>query len=130
MLHIYCADCGGKTDYTLNKPSFCSQCGKPFATVKASMSKPIVIPRVEEAQTIEPTEDSSVSLPNLRRIEIAVQIDSSAPGVKLGDIYALEKDVPDSVRRKNIKISSKAKRNIVNTWRQEASSSQPLDIKE
>ncbi len=31
MLKIYCSDCGAVTEYSLNKPKFCSSCGFSFS---------------------------------------------------------------------------------------------------
>ena len=30
MLKIYCSECGSPTEYSLNKPKFCSSCGRSF----------------------------------------------------------------------------------------------------
>ena len=34
MLKIYCTECGAPTEYSLNKPKFCSGCGNPFGAKK------------------------------------------------------------------------------------------------
>jgi len=31
MLSTYCQDCGGKNEYSVVKPKFCSSCGQPLA---------------------------------------------------------------------------------------------------
>jgi hypothetical protein len=34
MLKIYCSECGSPTEYSLNKPKFCTNCGNSFFGAK------------------------------------------------------------------------------------------------
>jgi uncharacterized Zn finger protein (UPF0148 family) len=64
MLKIYCSECGSPTEYSLNKPKFCTNCGNSFLGVR---KEKVVLPVQMQKQTItkakrtniEPEDDDS-----------------------------------------------------------------------
>lgn len=42
MLKFYCVECGNPTTYSLNKPKFCSSCGKNFSIINNTSKSSVV----------------------------------------------------------------------------------------
>jgi len=54
MLKTYCSECGGPTEYSLNKPKFCSNCGNSF---DKKVALQVLKPKRTISRVQEPTED-------------------------------------------------------------------------
>ena len=83
MPSTYCSSCGHKTDYTLQKPKFCSECGQSLGTLKPSVVKQKEPEPVDDEKSIEnfdPDGSDIYEVPELKgglQYEIEVTEDSS-----------------------------------------------------
>jgi hypothetical protein len=98
MLKIYCTECGAPTEYSLNKPKFCSGCGNPFGgkkqeekvVQKVLLQKPTITAKREniEPQDYE-DEDAEVSevneVPNIDNLDFDINLITPTPE-KIGNI--------------------------------------------
>lgn len=72
-MKIYCQKCGTATEYSLNKPKFCFNCGSGFSTVNASAPKPINnIPKV--TQNEEEEEISVEKVPDISKLDFEIDV--------------------------------------------------------
>jgi ribosomal protein L37E len=108
MPSTYCSSCGHKTDYSLQKPKFCSECGQSLATLKPSVAKKKESEPVNSEENIEnfdPDGSDVYEVPEIRgglQYEIEVTED---PSFTLGSIMP----EPSSVKKINKKRSRTAK---------------------
>jgi len=98
MLKIYCTECGAPTEYSLNKPKFCSSCGNSFGAKKQEekvvqkvlMQKPTIIAKREniEPQDYE-DDDAEISevneVPNINNLDFDINLITPA-SEKIGNI--------------------------------------------
>ena len=83
-MKIYCQKCGTATEYSLNKPKFCFNCGSGFSTVNASAPKPINnIPKV--TQNEEEEEISVEKVPDISKLDFDIDV-RPQKGVKLNNL--------------------------------------------
>jgi uncharacterized Zn finger protein (UPF0148 family) len=99
MLKIYCTECGAPTEYSLNKPKFCSSCGNPFSGAKKQEEK--VVQKVllqkptitAKRENIEPQDyeddDAEVSevneVPNIDNLDFDINL-ITPTSEKIGNI--------------------------------------------
>ena len=110
----YCIDCGSPTEFSLRKPLYCSNCGKPFDKVsplnKASnifSSKNDEVVLVENDDEDELDSSGPVGHLNINNIEVDVDL----PKVKKESIKSIiGTEKPDrKPNKKNKNIKSKPK---------------------
>ena len=99
MLKIYCSECGSPTEYSLNKPKFCTNCGNSFlgtkkeekAALPVQMQKPTITkakrPNIEpedyEDDDSEITEVNEV--PDINNLDFDIDVNEHK-GEKIGNI--------------------------------------------
>lgn len=99
MLKIYCSECGSPTEYSLNKPKFCTNCGNSFLGTKkeekvalpVQMQKPTITkakrPNIEpedyEDDDSEITEVNEV--PDINNLDFDIDVNEHK-GEKIGNI--------------------------------------------
>ena len=82
-MKAYCPDCGTKHEYTINKPNFCVNCGRPFAGAPPKPETPAPEPEIVQ----EDEQPVSASYSNMSNLDIEMEI-NPRKGVSLGDIMA------------------------------------------
>lgn len=104
MLKIYCTECGSPTEYSLNKPKFCANCGNSFTGAKkeekvalpVQMQKPTITkakrPNIEpedyEDKDMEISEVNEV--PNIDNLDFDISVPTST-SEKIGNIVGSSK---------------------------------------
>jgi len=85
MLKTYCSDCGAPTEYSLNKPKFCSSCGgafdkkvalpalKPKRTI-SKIQNPIQSESLDYIEDSEDTVDEIDHVPNISSIDYELSL--------------------------------------------------------
>lgn len=82
-MKTYCPDCGTKHEYTINKPNFCVNCGRPFAGAPPKPETPAPEPEIVQ----EDEQPVSASYSNMSNLDIEMEL-NPRKGVSLGDIMA------------------------------------------
>lgn len=82
-MKTYCPDCGTKHEYTINKPNFCVNCGRPFAGAPPKPETPAPEPEIMQ----EDEQPVSASYSNMSNLDIEMEL-NPRKGVSLGDIMA------------------------------------------
>lgn len=83
-MKIYCQKCGNATEYSFDKPKFCSGCGSSF--VIASSFIPKTVKPVTKITHNEPEEEISMErVPDLDKLDFEISI-SANKGVKLNNL--------------------------------------------
>ena len=83
-MKIYCQKCGNGTEYSFDKPKFCSGCGLNFSI--ASSHIPKIIKPAKIITQIEDEEEISVEkIPNISKLEFDIDIKSNR-GSKLNNL--------------------------------------------
>jgi len=123
MLKIYCSDCGSPTEYSLNKPKFCTNCGNSFLGVKkekvalpVQMQKPII--SKAKRQNIEPEdyEDDNAEItevnevPDIDNLDFDIDIQPDIVE-KIGDIIG-SSDEPNFLRQNRSKLTINKKEQL------------------
>jgi len=96
MLKIYCSECGSPTEYSLNKPKFCTNCGNSFfgakkVTIPVQMQKPTITkakrPNIEpEDYEDDDTQITEVNeMPDINNLDFDINIQPDIVE-KIGDI--------------------------------------------
>lgn len=114
MLKIYCSDCGAPTEYSLNKPKFCSGCARPFVNSLANKSqnqvtqvKPILKNKNHENDYEDDDhQDQEINhVPQLSKLDCEI-IESKPRGVKIKDLAGTS-NAPKTPSDANFTIKSK-----------------------
>jgi len=109
MLSTYCQDCGGKNEYTVTKPKFCSSCGAPLAKglMEAKGATPLkkAYTQAESNQREVHDQDGTdiYEVPDILNLEYDIEFESDA-SFTLGSIMPRDQSVPKRKRgrpRKN-----------------------------
>lgn len=134
MLKIYCAECGGPTSYSINKPKFCSHCGNPFEKLvvnkvqlqKQTISK--IRPVQKEHLDLEDDdEESDIDyVPEISKIDCEIIHDQSK-SEKIGNILGTSD--PSSrtkgPKQKGKKITKAERKKFLEDFAREAGSIRP-----
>lgn len=83
-MKIYCQKCGNATEYSFDKPKFCSGCGSSFITASSFISKtakPVIKITHNESQEEIPVE----KVPHLDKLDFEINV-NSAKGIKLNNL--------------------------------------------
>lgn len=88
MLSTYCQHCGGKNEYRLTKPKFCSSCGQPLSSdfVQAK-SKELEKPSINKKINVEVHDEDGTDIyevPDISNLEYEIEVSNSS--FKLGSI--------------------------------------------
>ena len=120
----YCIDCGAPTEYSLKKPIFCTNCGKPFEK-NTQVSQPIVqklqpqkptIAKKINAQELELDNDIDIDyddqdikeVPNISSLQIETSSEDPVRGVKLKDLMGTSTNTKkERKKEKSKKVSKK-----------------------
>lgn len=135
MLKVYCTECGAPTEYSLNKPKFCSSCGNPFIGTKKEqpvvqkvlMQKPTIASKRPNIQ-VEDFEDDDLEVtevnevPNLDGLNFDIQIQPDNVE-KIGNIIGSSAE-GNSLRRNREKIKVNKKEQLEN-FQKEAGAIKP-----
>jgi len=137
MLKIYCPDCGAPTEYSLNKPKFCSSCGSSFngqvvkkeekVVQKVLMQKPTIAkrPNIEpEDYEDEDTEVTEVNyVPEIS--DLSFDIDVSSRGKEtLGSIMGSSAGQSNELR-KNKTFEKVDKKKVMEDFAKEGGAIRP-----
>lgn len=70
-MKIYCQKCGSGTDYSFNKPKFCSGCGSSFSSVHSvnKIAKPVNYNKITPNQD---DEESVERVPNISKLDFDI----------------------------------------------------------
>ena len=74
---MYCQSCGGKLEYTLNKPNFCMNCGIALGSVDPSKGQPV-------------PEEKALNLSGLSKLDVEVH-HPEANILTIGEVVAQDK---------------------------------------
>lgn len=86
-MKAYCPDCGTKHEYTINKPNFCVNCGRPFAGAPPKPAAPAPENVPAQAEAIEEELEETADFSSMSGLDIDLEI-QPRQGVSLGDIMA------------------------------------------
>lgn len=84
MLSTYCQSCGGKNEYTVTKPKFCSSCGTPLAQglVEARGTTPLkkTYSQARPIQREVHDEDGTdiYEVPDISNLEYEIEVSNSS----------------------------------------------------
>ena len=81
MLSTYCQHCGGKNEYRLTKPKFCSSCGQPLSQSERGIQKPKADLR-KHSRAMEMSIDDKdgtdiYEVPNISSLEYEIEVSNS-----------------------------------------------------
>ena len=147
MLKIYCTECGAPTEYSLNKPKFCSSCGKPFdkniVVNPVQLQKPTITKFEKIKKSISTDEDhydeeddnyyeDNASVPNINKIDFEIS-DITHNKIKMRDVLPKRSEVTSSSSEeiakpsKNNKLIKKKVKNqeFLNQFKAEAGTLRP-----
>ena len=81
MLSTYCQQCGGKNEYRLTKPKFCSSCGEPLSDSKRDVQKPKADfkkhSRAMEMSIDDEDGTDVYEVPNISHLEYEIEVSNS-----------------------------------------------------
>ena len=106
MLSTYCQNCGGKNEYTITKPKFCSSCGTPLTQglAEAKGATPLKQSYVQSRPIQKEVHDEDgtdiYEVPDISNLEYEIEVSNST--FTLGSIMPREqkKDEALPVKRK------------------------------
>ena len=94
----YCSEsgCGGKTEYTVTPPKFCSKCGEPFdkafkKKVEASKTAPVVTQVIIQKNVAPVEEEVNLPQPSINDVIVA-----TASKVTIGDLSRVATPLKES----------------------------------
>ena len=124
-MKVYCTNCGSGTEYSLNKPQFCSSCGTPFAQLSASAPRRVfkAAPVVASAPIVDEDEEEYEEeyIPSLNGLDFDLQTSKSFNSAPLDQIAGTSNGERDNYRREV--DPSYSKESILNDLKWEAGSS-------
>jgi hypothetical protein len=83
-MKIYCQKCGNGTEYSFDKPKFCSGCGSGFS-IASSHAPKITKPVTKITQVDEEEEISVERVPNISKLDFDIDVRSNK-GAKLDSL--------------------------------------------
>jgi hypothetical protein len=83
-MKIYCQKCGNGTEYSFDKPKFCSGCGSSF-TIAPSIASKVIKSTPRITQIDEEEEIATERVPNISKLEFDIDIKSNR-GSKLNNL--------------------------------------------
>jgi len=83
-MKIYCQKCGNATEYSFDKPKFCSGCGSSFVIASSFIQKTLkTAPRITQQEPEE--EIATEKVPHISKLDFDININSNR-GVKLNNL--------------------------------------------
>ena len=130
MLKTYCPECGSPTEYSINKPKFCSGCGKSFLDNISKQNKFIQKPNPIKAKTFieEDYEDEDVEindikeLPDIKDLDFEISITPSN-SEKIGQIAGTSNK--NDLRQREDHIDPSINENFLENFAKEAGAIRP-----
>lgn len=128
-MRIYCQKCGNGTEYSFDKPKFCSGCGSNFAIASSfvpKVSKPA--PRITQEE--EEEEISVERVPNISKLDFDIDIRSNK-GSKLNNLMGTHNG--QSSEETNFKAQGFDRKEALEAFKREAGyypSRQPMNEEE
>lgn len=114
MLKLYCSECGTPTEYSLNKPKFCSNCGNSFfgnkreekVVQKTLLQKPTL---KAKRQNVEPQDidddDYEITevnqMPDIEGLDFDIHVQPDHKET-IGNIVGTSKEKENSLRKNRI----------------------------
>lgn len=83
-MKIYCQKCGNATEYSFDKPKFCSGCGSGFA-IASSVTRNVVKPTVKVTQNDPEEEIATERVPDISKLDFEININAHR-GTKLNNL--------------------------------------------
>ena len=124
-MKVYCTNCGSGTEYSLNKPQFCSSCGTPFAQLSAGAPRRVfkAASVVASAPVVDEDEEEYEEeyIPSLNGLDFDLQTSKSFNSAPLNEIAGTNNGERDNYRREV--DPSYSKESILNDLKREAGSS-------
>jgi hypothetical protein len=131
MLKIYCSECGSPTEYSLNKPKFCSHCGASFdSKYNINLKSDVAIKKqniYEKIGAIEDEDDSDVDasiINNIKRLDFEVS-SVKLPKNKIKDIAGTSQGRERSEKGSRKKMSKLEKKRILEEISNESKAIRP-----
>lgn len=87
-MKIYCQRCGSATEYSFDKPKFCSTCGNGFALAQSSPPRQRTAPPPKITQK-EEEDDGPERVPDISSLEVEIEA-SPRKGEKFGSILGTQ----------------------------------------
>ena len=115
-MRIYCQKCGNGTEYSFDKPKFCSGCGSSFSTVSSVAAK-ITKPSPRITQVDEEEEISVERVPNISKLDFDIDIKSNK-GAKLNNLMGTHNG--QSAEETNFKAQGFDKKEALESFKREA----------
>tara|TARA_R110000796_G_scaffold200958_1_gene317098 strand:+ start:706 stop:1005 length:300 start_codon:yes stop_codon:yes gene_type:complete len=89
-MNIYCRKCGGKNEYSLQKPSFCGGCGESFNAAGPPTKRKIVTEdeydNKEDSETTARETTFNSSSTGMTKIEF--EVEGGPTSIKAGEIFS------------------------------------------
>jgi len=83
-MKIYCQKCGNATEYSFDKPKFCSGCGSSFVIASSFIQKTVKpAPRITQEEPEE--EISTERVPDISKLDFDIDV-RPQKGVKLNNL--------------------------------------------
>lgn len=138
MLKIYCTDCGAPTEYSLNKPKFCSSCGFSFTGQVAKKEEKVVQkvliqnPTIAKRPNIDPEdyedEDTEITeadhVPEISDLSFDLDVPSRQKQT-LGSIMGTSQSQENQLR-KNKSSQKIDKKKVIEDFAKEGGAIRPL----
>lgn len=124
-MKIYCRKCGSGTEYTLQKPKFCSSCGGSFSGTVSNASTPQSAPRPvakEKITSLDFEIETDNSTPDISQLEYELE-KPKAKKITLADIAGTSENEQVIDRPKFYTRKSTSKKQILEDFRKEAGQS-------
>lgn len=142
MLKIYCRSCGAPTEYSINKPKLCCQCGTSFASISSFTPSPprtVSLPKnilknrtkVEEELDIDSESDFEsqadliTEVPEIEKLDFEL-IGNKVQGIKLGNIVGTSSAPTTYEEPKNVKVFSK--KEVLEQFRRDAGKTSKIEL--
>jgi len=129
-MKIYCKKCGGGTEYTSQKPKFCSGCGNGFgivtpsnASVRAPAREPVApVPpesRTEYDEVPEETFDT-----NITKLEFEIE-PNRRQGISMGEMMGTSEGKEPRIERQPSVPKRQSKKKFLEEFQKEAGQIRP-----
>lgn len=125
MLKFYCSECGNPTTYSLNKPKFCSSCGRGFSVANNISRSSAVIQKthtsLNEDIDMDLNEETISFNKNINKLDFEI-VSEKTQASKLKDVIGTsprtKKD--KTLKRSGAKMSKSEKKKILEEFSREA----------
>lgn len=135
MLKIYCSECGSPTEYSLNKPKFCVNCGNSFfgtkkeekVVKKVLLQKPTITAKSQNIESLDIDDEFDIKeinhVPDITELNFDIQIQPDT-SEKIGNIIGTSSEKENLLRSSRGKIKINRKEQLEN-FKKEAGAIRP-----